>query len=95
MWTPTARAQLVRTAEPYATCLTDAEWAIAEPFLPPAGPRGRRRRWPMRLLLDAIRGVSDYGASRRKDYRGNPHRAESAMQCRRRAAEAGTRAEGA
>ena len=42
-----------------------------------------------------FRGVLDYGVSRRKDYRGNPHRAESAMQWRRRAAEAGTRAEGA
>ena len=54
MWTPAARAQLVRPAQPYATCLTDAEWAIAQAFLPPPSPCGRRRRWPMRLLLDAI-----------------------------------------
>ncbi|MCG7364461.1 IS5/IS1182 family transposase, partial [Roseomonas sp. ACRSG] len=27
MWTPAARAQLARGAIPYATCLTDAEWA--------------------------------------------------------------------
>ena len=54
MWTPAARAQLARPTEPYATCLTDPEWALAEPFLPPAASRGRRRRWPMRHLLDAM-----------------------------------------
>jgi len=27
MRTPAARAQLAQPAEPYATCLTDAEWA--------------------------------------------------------------------
>jgi putative transposase len=54
MWTPAARAQLARPADPYATCLTDAEWAIARAFLPPPACRGRPRRWAMRLLLDAI-----------------------------------------
>ena len=54
MWTPAARAQLARPAEPYATSLTDVEWALARPFLPPPSPCGRRRRWPMRLLLDAV-----------------------------------------
>jgi transposase len=54
MWTPAARAQLARAATPYASCLTDAEWALAEPLLPPPAPRGRPRRWPMRFLLDAI-----------------------------------------
>lgn len=28
IWTPAARAQLARAATPYATCLTDAEWAL-------------------------------------------------------------------
>lgn len=54
MWPPAAWAQLARPADPYATCLTDAEWAIARAFLPPPVPRGRPRRWAMRLLLDAI-----------------------------------------
>lgn len=54
MWTPAARAQLVRSATPYATCLTDPEWRLAEPFLPPPAEVGRPRRWPMRAVLDAI-----------------------------------------
>ncbi|MBL6459194.1 IS5/IS1182 family transposase, partial [Belnapia sp. T6] len=28
MWTPAARAELARRSQPYATCLTDAEWQI-------------------------------------------------------------------
>jgi putative transposase len=54
MWTPAARAQLARPADPYATCLTDREWEIAGVFLPPPARCGRRRRWPMRHLLDAV-----------------------------------------
>lgn len=54
MWTPAAQAQLVRPTLPYATCLTDAEWGIAQALLPPPSSCGRRRRWPMRLLLDAM-----------------------------------------
>src|SRR5215210_738555 len=54
MWTPAARAQLARPAKPYATCLTDPEWALAAPFLPPPAAIGRPRRWPMRAVLDAI-----------------------------------------
>jgi len=54
MWTSIARAQLARPVEPYATCLTDAEWAIAQAFLPLPSPRGRPRRWAMRLLLDTV-----------------------------------------
>jgi transposase len=54
MWTPTARAELARRSQPYATCLTDAEWQIAEAFLPASAPYGRPRRWSMRALLDGM-----------------------------------------
>jgi putative transposase len=54
MWTPAARAELERPSQPYATCLTDAEWQIAEAFLPGPAPCGRPRRWPMRVLLDGV-----------------------------------------
>ena len=54
MWTPAARAQLARAARPYATSLTDAEWALVAPFMPAPARTGRPRRWPMRALVDAI-----------------------------------------
>lgn len=54
MWTPAARAQLARGSQPYATCLTDAEWALVEPFLPSPAKTGRPRSWPMRRVVDAI-----------------------------------------
>lgn len=54
MWTPAARAQLARDARPYATSLTDAEWAVVAPFLPSPAQTGRPRRWPLRAIVDAI-----------------------------------------
>jgi putative transposase len=54
MWTPAARAQLARDHQPYATCLTDAEWALVVPVLPLPSGRGRPRLWPLRLVVDAI-----------------------------------------
>ena len=37
MWTPTTREQHSRKALRYQTDLTDAEWVVMEPHLPPAG----------------------------------------------------------
>ena len=54
MWTPTTRAQHSRTGLRYGSDLTDAEWAILEPFLPPPCLVGRKRRWPMRSIVEAI-----------------------------------------
>jgi transposase len=54
MWTPTTRAQHSRADLRYGSDLTDAEWIILEPFLPPACPRGRKRKWPMRRVVEAI-----------------------------------------
>jgi transposase len=54
MWTPTTRAQHSRAGLRYGSDLTDAEWAILEPFLPPPCPRGRKRRWAMRCVVEAI-----------------------------------------
>lgn len=63
MWTPAARAQLARDHHPYATCLTDAEWALVAPVLPPPSRRGRPRLWPLRLIMDAILYVLRTGAA--------------------------------
>jgi len=40
--------------QPYPTDLTNAEWAIAEPLIPPAKPGGRKRTTDMREVLNAI-----------------------------------------
>ncbi len=54
MWTPAARMALAREPRPYATGLTDREWALVAPQLPAPARTGRPRRWPQRLVLDAI-----------------------------------------
>ena len=54
MWTPAARAKLARDTRPYATGLTDPEWTLVAPLLPAPARTGRPRRWPMRVVLDAI-----------------------------------------
>ncbi len=42
MWTPAARAELVRETLPYATCLRDAEWTVLALLLPRLpGPAAR------------------------------------------------------
>src|SRR5206468_7470909 len=38
----------------YATDLTDAQWAVIEPLLPPAKPGGRPRAVDLRLVLNTI-----------------------------------------
>ncbi len=40
--------------EPYATDLTDAQWAVLEPLLPPAPWWGRPRTVSMREVMNAI-----------------------------------------
>lgn len=48
MWTDTTRAQYARAALALPSDLTDDEWALLEPFFPPASHVGRPRKWPMR-----------------------------------------------
>ena len=40
--------------KPYPTDLTDAQWALLEPLIPPAKPGGRPRQVDMRRLLDGL-----------------------------------------
>ena len=54
MWTPATCAQHSRAHLRYQSDLTDAEWALIEPFLPPACRTGRKRAWPMREVVNAI-----------------------------------------
>jgi putative transposase len=39
---------------PYPSDLSDAEWALLAPLLPPPKPCGRPRKWPARLIADAL-----------------------------------------
>jgi len=54
MWTPTTRDQHSRAGLRYGSDLTDGEWAIIAPFMPPPAKTGRPRRWPMREIVNAI-----------------------------------------
>jgi transposase len=54
MWTPTTRRQYNREHFRYGSDLSDAEWAILAPLLPPPARTGRPRRWSMREVMDAI-----------------------------------------
>ena len=54
MWTPITREQHSRKALGYQTDLTDAEWVVIEPHLPPAHGTGRPRSWPMREIVNGI-----------------------------------------
>ena len=38
----------------YPSDLSDAEWIILAPLLPPAPTGGRPRKWPLRTILDGI-----------------------------------------
>ena len=54
MWNPTARAHHSREQLRYGSDLTDTEWRLIEPYLPAPCSYGRRRRWPMRDIIEAI-----------------------------------------
>jgi putative transposase len=40
--------------KPYPTDLSDREWALIQPLVPPAKPGGRPEKYPKREILDAI-----------------------------------------
>ena len=54
MWNPATRRQHSRDGLRYGSDLTDAEWAILGPFLPPDAKSGRKRAYPMRELINAM-----------------------------------------
>ena len=54
MWTPEHRRVHARKGLRYPSDLTDAEWALVEPLLPPARRGGRPRAVNMREVLNAV-----------------------------------------
>lgn len=54
MWKPEHRRAAERRGLRYLSDLTDAEWALVEPMIPPAKRGGRRREVNIREVLNAI-----------------------------------------
>jgi len=54
MWTATTRVQHRRDGLRFASDLTDAEWAVILPLLPPLSPVGRPPEWPLREIVNAV-----------------------------------------
>jgi putative transposase len=54
MWTEQDREMYQRKGRRFPSDVTDAEWAVIAPLIPPAKPGGRPRETDMRAALDAI-----------------------------------------
>src|SRR5436305_4464257 len=54
MWKPEHRIAAKRDGLRYLSDLTDEEWALVEPFIPPARRGGRKRTVDVREVLDGI-----------------------------------------
>ena len=53
-WNDTARVEHRRNCSDYPSDLTDQEWALIAPLLPPAKPGGRPRTTDLRAVVEAI-----------------------------------------
>ena len=54
MWTDESRARRERACERYASDLSDAEWAVLGPLMPPPRRGGRPRTTDMREVMNAL-----------------------------------------
>src|SRR6185369_9353174 len=60
-WTAIARRAHGREGLRYSSDMTDREWALAAPFIPPAKTGGRRRTMDMREVLNALLYLASAG----------------------------------
>jgi transposase len=60
-WTETTRRHYRRDGLRYASDLTNDEWALIEPFLPPASAFGRPRKTKLRQVVEAILYMASTG----------------------------------
>jgi len=63
VWTETTRANYERHSGRYASDLTDDEWALIAPLIPPIKATGRPRKTEMRDVADAILYVASTGCA--------------------------------
>ena len=61
MWTKITRPKYERAGQRYASDLTDAEWAVIEPFMPATKHLGRPRETDLRAILDGILYIARSG----------------------------------
>ena len=61
MWSKEDRAKYERRNLRYPSDLTDAEWALIEPHIPPAKRGGRRREVDIREVLQGVLYVLETG----------------------------------
>ena len=54
MWTAATRKNYSRKTVRYQSDVTDEEWRVIEPHLPPARATGRPRAWPLREIVNGI-----------------------------------------
>jgi putative transposase len=64
---------MARQRLPYTTDLTNEEWQILKPLLPPAKSGGRPRKYPMREVLNGIQYVLRAGCAWRLMPHDLPH----------------------
>jgi transposase len=57
----------------YSTDLSDAEWQILAPLLPPEKPGGRHRKYPLREIINAIQYILRGGCAWRLMPHDLPH----------------------
>ena len=58
MWTPKAHGRMAKIRQKlnrYPTDMTDEEWSVIEPLLPPRAKKGRPRKTDLREVVNAIR----------------------------------------
>jgi len=60
-WTDTARAEHTRETGRYPSDMSDAEWDLIAPLLPPAKPGGRPRKTDLRDVMNAILYIGTSG----------------------------------
>ena len=74
MWTTQNRARYDRSGLRYPSDLTDEEWALVEPEIPPAKRGGNRRTVDVRAVIDGLMYVPSTGCQWRAIPKGLPPR---------------------
>ena len=66
MWTAATRKNYSRKTARYQSDVTDEDWRVIEPHLPPARTTGRPRAWPLREIVNGIFYVMRSGCAWRQ-----------------------------